>query len=655
MPPVPTTPIAITLEPTEFPYRFTELVAFRGDFDQSIQPGEPVNPKGIAYHPQLDRLLVSLSPIYYETVKPVQILNAVARNGSRVRFAPDYQMFRRVESKIAIVPEAGPPVDAGFTPGDIFVGRGPQTEISRLSSSGEVIADVWVGFGEGGGLWGGICFDTEGDFGGRLIAVEANGKIYLVNPDGSSTLHTDLKLRLEGVTVAPATFGPFANQMIVGVEGYGDDDPHGGEIYAISKDKDQNLLANIGYAAEHLEFIPPNGATYYQTQLCFDRERENRILAVSSSQFLNRLGRMIVVNEMTGELWEVAWDGSRYTQQPVGRVPGRWSTAGFNVQGTELEAGCFAVKTARIPNWTNWQAVPGNFTTDRAPAAATDASGEVVLFTKGLSDREVYLNQTRERDPQLASDSSAIPPDDPLRDREWLGWRRDPASITTPHALACAQHNARMYTFATQADGKILHKYYSPGETELTAQPWEEVPGGMLTNTNAACATVNGRLVLCAISSDRRIFLNELAPGGRYWSGWYTIPGGGSTDLTPTVATFQDELYVFIKGLTSRRILVKARTADGDWTPWAEVPGAGRTDAPISAVATDGQLFVFVKGTDGLPYVNVASETGAWSGWHMLPNPGVTDAALAPTAIGNHVFLFAKGVNDRQVYVRATV
>jgi hypothetical protein len=162
-------------------------------------------------------------------------------------------------------------------------------------------------------------------------------------------------------------------------------------------------------------------------------------------------------------------------------------------------------------------------------------------------------------------------------------------------------------------------------------------------------------LVLCAISSDRRIFLNELAPGGRYWSGWYTIPGGGSTDLTPTVATFQDELYVFIKGLTSRRILVKARTADGDWTPWAEVPGAGRTDAPISAVATDGQLFVFVKGTDGLPYVNVASETGAWSGWHMLPNPGVTDAALAPTAIGNHVFLFAKGVNDRQVYVRATV
>jgi hypothetical protein len=657
LPPIPATPIAVTLDPSDYPYQFTELIAFRGDFDQSIQGGEPVNPKGIAYHPQLDRLLVSLSPFHGDQMSRIQVLNSIARDGSRSRFAPEYQMYRRVESKIAVVPDSGPPVDAGFTPGDIFIGRGPRTEVSRLSSSGEVIADVWVDLAEGDGLWGGLCFDTEGEFGGRMIAVESNGKIYLINPDGTFTLHVDMGLRLEGVAVAPTTFGPFAKQMIVGCEGYGDDDPHGGEIYAISKDNEQTLLANIGYAAEHIQFILPGSGTYYQTQLSFDRERENRILAVSSSQFLNRFGRMIIVNEMTGELWEVAWDGARYTQQQVGRVPGRWSTAGFNVQGTELEAGCFAVKTPRIPSWTNWQAVPGNLTTDRAPAAATDATGQVVLFTKGLSDLEVYLNQTREREGQVAPGGSpGIPPDDPLGDREWRGWRRDPARITTPHALACSQHNARMYAFAVQSDGRILHKFYNPDETEMTIQPWDEVPGGLLTNTAAACATVNGRLVLCAISQDRRIFLNELAPGGRYWSGWYTIPGGGSTDVTPTVATFQDELYVFIKGLTSRRILVKTRTVDGDWTPWAEVPGAARTDAPIAAVATEGQLFVFIKGAhDMQPYINVASETGVWSGWQALPNPGATDAALAPAAIGNRVFLFAKGIDDRQVYVRSTV
>ncbi|MCG3163441.1 MAG: hypothetical protein JMDDDDMK_04854 [Acidobacteria bacterium] len=647
----PATPIAVTLPPSEYPYRFTELVHFRGDFDESIMPGETVNPKGVAYHPRLDRLLVSLSPYHGDVMARTQTINTVAFNGSRARFAPDYQMFRRVESKIAIVPESGPPVDAGFTPGDVFIGRGPQTEISRLSANGDVIADNWVGFGDGGGMWGGICFDTEGEFGGRMIAVEANGKIYLVNPDGSFTLHFDLVMRLEGVEVAPATFGPFAKQMIIGVEGYSDDDPHGGEIYAISKDGERSLLANIGYAAEDIRFIPPNGGTYFQTQLCFDRERENRLLSVSSSQFLNRLGRMIVVNEMTGELWEVAWDGARYTQQQVGCVPGRWSTAGFYVQGTELEAGCFAVKTPRIPNWTDWQLAPGGFTTDQAPAAATDAFDQIVLFAKGLSDREIYLNSTQARDQQLAANR----PEDPLDGREWRGWRRDSAGLTTPHALACTRHNNRMYAFAAQSDGRILHKFYNAVEDELTIQPWEEVPGGLLTNTGCACATVNGRLVVCAIGADRGIYLNELAPGGRYWSGWYSIPGGGGTDVTPTVATFQDELYVFIKGLYSNRILLKARTIDGDWTPWAEVPGAGRTDAPISAVTTEGQLFLFLKGVDQRPYVNVASDTGAWSGWNVLPNSGVTNTALAPAALGNRVALFAKGIDDQRLYVRSTV
>lgn len=649
-------PIAVTLPPSEYPYRFTELINFRGDFDQSVMPGETVNPKGVAYHARLDRLLVSLSPFHGDLGARTQVVNAVALNGSRARFAPDYQAYRSVESKIAVAPESGPPVDAGFTPGDIFLGRGPQTEISRLSANGEVIADLWADFGAGGGMWGGLCFDTEGEFGGLMIAVEANGKIYLVNPDGSFTLRADLVMRLEGVAVAPATFGPFAKQIIVGVEGYDDDDPHGGEIYAIGKDGGRNLLANIGYAAEDIRFIPPLGGTYFQAQLSFDSERENRLLSVSSSQFLNRLGRMVVVNEMTGELWEVAWDGARYTQQQVGRAPGRWSTSGFNTQGTELEAGCFAVKTPRIPNWTNWRLVPGGFTTDRAPAAATDASGEVVLFTKGLSDHEVYLNSTQERGQQRAFANSVITPDDdPLKGREWRGWRRDPSSVTTPHALACARHNNRMYAFAAQADGRILHKRYLPEEDELTIQPWEEVPGGLLTNTGCACATVNGRLALCAVGADHGIYLNELAPGGRYWSGWYAIPGDGATDVTPTVVSFQDELYVFIKGLTSNRILLKARTADGDWAPWAEVPGAGFTDAPITAVPADGQLYVFVKGTDQWPYVNVVSETGVWSGWHVLPNSGATDTALAPTVMGDRVVLFAKGIDDRRLYVRSTI
>ena len=646
MPPTPATPIAVTIPPSEYPYSFVEVVNFRGDFPPTDGFS---NPKGLAYHSQLDRLLVSLSPSGFEGGRK-QVLNLVAPDGSRSRFAPGYHTFREVESKIAIVPEFGPAVEAGFTPGDIFIGRGPNTEISRLAANGTVLADVFARLTANSSLWGGLAFDTEGDFDGKLVAVESNGKIFLISADGSAELLLDLELRLEGVAIAPATFGPHAKNIIVGCEGYGDNDPHGGEVFAISRDLTVTLLANIGFAAEDIQFIPPLGGTLYQTQLCFDRERENRLLSASASQFLNRLGRMIVNNELTGELWEVTWDGRRYTQQNVGRVPGRWSTQGFNWQGTELESACFAIKKPRIPNWSNWSAVPGNFTTDRAPAAAADPFGEVLLFSKGSADREVYLNRLRKND-----QASAIPDPDGERERVWEGWRRDPFRIVTPHALSCVQHNQKMYAFAVKPEGGILHKFYSPEENEQTVQVWEDVPGGMLTSTNVTSAMVNGRLVLCALSQDRKIFLNELAPGGRYWSGWYQIPGGGNTDVTPTLASFQDELYVFIKGLTSKRILMKARTLNGDWTPWGEVPGAGRTDASITAVATEGQLFIFVRGTNNLAYANIASETGTWTGWLQLPGTITTDMPLAAAPAGNRVYLFAKAANNTQLFVSSTV
>ena len=117
----PATPIAVMLPPSNLPLRFTELINFRGDFDQVVAPGEPVNPKGIEYHPGLDRLLVSLSPYRTASGTRSQILNAVTLSGDRALFAPGYQMFRDVESKIAIAPESGPPVSAGFTPGEIFL------------------------------------------------------------------------------------------------------------------------------------------------------------------------------------------------------------------------------------------------------------------------------------------------------------------------------------------------------------------------------------------------------------------------------------------------------------------------------------------------------------------------------------------------------
>jgi hypothetical protein len=107
-----------------------------------------------------------------------------------------------------------------------------------------------------------------------------------------ASLLKEVGQRAEGLTVAPASFGPLAGQIVLGVEGHDDDDPESGRVYALDADASLVLLADIGYAAEDLQFVPPNGGTYYQCQIAFDRERKNRLLAASSSQFLSRLGHL---------------------------------------------------------------------------------------------------------------------------------------------------------------------------------------------------------------------------------------------------------------------------------------------------------------------------------------------------------------------------
>lgn len=627
-------PLAVSVVPSAFPLRFTEIVAFRGDFGGT----EVVCPKGIAYHPNFNRVIVSLSPSYYSDQR-VQVLNMVARNGTRARYAADYKMYRAVESLLTIVPPSGPPVKAGFTAGDVFVGRGPGDQISRLASGGTVVADVFVDPGTGGMLWGGLTFDTAGAFGGQLIAATTLGKVFLVTANGTPTLLCNLGRRLEGVAVAPVGFGPLAGQIIVGVEGNSDSDPEAGKVYAINVSGNPTLLADIGFAAEDIQFVPPNGGTYYQAELCADRERENRILSVSASQFLSRRGRMLVVQELAGELWEIAWDGTRYTQSLAGRAPGRWSSQGFDVQGTELEAGCFAALSPSLPNLTPWKAVPGGGTTDRAPAVAVDAAGTLHLLTKDIGSRRVYINH-------MFSTT-----------RTWGGRTEvPPGGLVTNHAPAMALHNQVLYAFAVRDDGAILSKRLFEKGSGLLSGPWTEVTGAGRTDTAVAAATANGRLVLAMKGvQDQKIYLNELAPGGRSWSGWVLVPGSGTTDMSPALASFQDELYLLIKGRTSGHILTKVRTPDGDWTDWVELPGTAVTDAPVAAVADLYQLYVLSKGADDrAPRWNVASETGTWSGWQALPDGGTTDTGLAATVIGNQLYLFMKGIGDKQIYMRYT-
>jgi hypothetical protein len=623
---------------TDVPLRFSEVVNFRGDFGDDL-----VNPKGVAYHPGLNAVLVTLTP--NAATGRVLVLNAVKADGSRHVFAPGYHPFRDVESMLVVVPTSGPPVNAGFTAGEVFINRGPHGEISRVSSAGNVLADVWTNLGSNG-LWGGLAFDGENTFGGRLVALDNDGKVFLVDAKGHAVLLVDLSARIgahiraEGVAVAPIAFGPLGGQIIVGVEGDNDVDAQSGKVYAVDAQGTSTLLADIGYTAEHICFVPPNGGTYYQAELSFERARENRLWSASPSQFLPRAGRMLVINEMAGDLWEVAWDGTRYTQSIAGRVPGRWSSEGLIVENTELECGGFALLAPSFPQWTGWSAVPGASTTDARPDSSIDASGNLHLFAKGTIDRRIYMQSMWGNTEQ------------------WTGWVEiPPGGMTTRHPLASALHETSLHVFAVRDDGQIVHKRVFIGNGPLTNEPWTAIPGGLVTDAAVAAAVGTGRLVLCAKGVDNQLHVNELAVGGRSWSGWSLVPGDGHTNAGPTLVAFQDELYLMIKGLVSNKIMVQARSEEGEqWTQFAEVPGAGTTDSSIAAIAANMQCYVFTKGIqDKAPYVNIASESGTWSGWNILPDAGTTDAALATTAIGARIYLFAKGIQDNVIYVRRTI
>jgi hypothetical protein len=628
---------ATILPPSKFPLRFSEVVNVRGDFGA----GQLANPKGISYHAGLDRILITLTPnalggrsIILQTVQP---------DGTRARFAPGYSPFRDVESMLVVVPPAGPPVAAGFVAGDVYINRGPNGEVSRLNAGGTVLADIWVDL-HSSGLWGGLTFDRTGTFGGRLVAADNSGRIFLVDSGAHATLLVDLAarmgvpMRLEGIAVAPTAFGPLGGQIIVGVEGNDDDDPQSGKVYAVDGAGAPTLLADIGYTAENIAFVPPSGGTFYHTQLSFERERENKVLTASASQFLARAGRMIVTNEMSGDLWEVAWDGARYTQSLAGRAPERWTSDGLGVQRTELEHADFAQRAPSLPGWTDWSVVPGGVTTDAKPNACVDSSGNLHLFVKASNDRRIYMQS-------MWGNTEA-----------WTGWVEvTPVGQTTHHSLGSALHENSLHVFAVRDDGHILHKRVFIGAGPLTNEPWVEVPGGFVTDAAVSAAVATGRLVLCAKGTDNQLYINELACGGRSWGDWSLVPGGGHTNANPLVVNFQDELYLFIKGLTSQRILTTVRSADSNhWSEWAELPGAGRTDAEIAAVSTNSQCYVAVKNLTNAPSINIVSNTATWSQWNELPNPGTTDVALAAAAIGPRVYLFAKGINDRQLYMRRT-
>jgi hypothetical protein len=159
------------------------------------------------------------------------------------------------------------------------------------------------------GLENGITFDSTGRFGHRLLVTATNGSkttVYAIDCRGSVSTLTATAPKLEGgITVAPATFGRFAGDLIA-------PDENSGRIYAISPNGRSRLLVDSGLAhggdvgVESAGFVPP-GFGAASSVLVADRRTpgnphpgDDAVLRINGSSLLAagvRPGDMIVATE----------------------------------------------------------------------------------------------------------------------------------------------------------------------------------------------------------------------------------------------------------------------------------------------------------------------------------------------------------------------
>lgn len=569
-----------------------------------------------------------------------------------------------------------------------------------------------------GGLWGGLVFDGYGSFSGRLIAVSKSGKIYLLDSSGAPVLATatngvwadlavllpDVGGHVEGCAVAPASFGPYAGWLVVGIENdAGNDDLNSGLICVVAPPSYGSQvalpIANIGFATESLQFAPIMGSTFYQTEIDFWSEARNRIYSASAGQLLAHAGSLFAVNEMAGEFWTVAYDGvsSSFRQRFVGRLPSSWSSGGFWFQGTECEASCFAQQTPVLPGFGGWQVVNGdtNFQTSQGPSAC------VVPANQGQNYQTTAWRLYVAALCSLTQGSyvtGRIYFQSRLLGGAWGPTWTDASSGApfTPRQVppAIASQDGEAYIFAADLVGDVWYRRIT---SPTPPSSWVRVPGAATcdANTGPAAALVNGRVVVATLSGGQ-LGLVELGVGGRSGGGygiaaqqavgfgtspgqWWTSIGlvpssAGLTVRSPTVVQFQGELWVLAVavagnslGYPDGSVLAVSRSAGGDWGGWGEIPAAGIVSTSVGASTpvdeigflpsgvprpANAQLVLAARGTSGTgsnTFVNAASPSGVWTSWASVVGgtiqgpPAVAVAPVANSLLGTGVFVFAKG------------
>jgi len=188
----------------------------------------------------------------------------------------------------------------GFGTSDIYVANG--NTIERIANNGTYIGP-FVSFTSGEVR--GITFDLTGNYGNDMLVTTSIGKVYRVNSGGGVTSLANVGANVEGLDIAPASFGPYANQLIVAAESLGN-------FWAIAPGGGATLLMNglnplSVPSAEEITFVPSVIGANPLTGL-YAANYPNTVLKASGSQFVGMEEDLIVTGETTLQVTRVHWD-----------------------------------------------------------------------------------------------------------------------------------------------------------------------------------------------------------------------------------------------------------------------------------------------------------------------------------------------------------
>ncbi len=224
------------------------------------------------------------------------------QHGTVTTFAPG--TFGQFELKIAVSKGA-----CAFPAGEVFVGNayGLGT-IGFFSSTGSPLSPASVTLPTVTSSTGfefedmGIVCDTTGtQFGGDLIAVTNDGRVFRINTSLSQALVTNLNEFLEGVTVAPVSFGPVGGQAIITKE-------FAGTVIAVSNTASvttvmSGLQADPGIGVEWANFVPSPAQSYF-----VDLFQAGAIGRAPAGEFFGFEGDLVVASEFPGRVDIIAFN-----------------------------------------------------------------------------------------------------------------------------------------------------------------------------------------------------------------------------------------------------------------------------------------------------------------------------------------------------------